>query len=273
VLQQLGVAMSAEDPLLVDARHTGVATFVQAAEEARTHQRLGDARGLVEMARTIDPQSPELAREAATIGSEQSAVETAAASSQQQAGIQVLKDKLAQQSDAGDVAGASVTATALRRVLAGSLYVSTELPAKLIAAYVHAARAQLLAGSVDPALQTIAAGRQKFGSSPELKNLEQRYIIVGDAYDRLSTAVSLNVPEQRHYLEQLRASEGEDYAAIEQMLARTLANRIADQRAANRTALAASLLEAGHTLFPDQGPLLEQGKAGALPNTPLAVGQ
>jgi serine/threonine protein kinase len=273
LLQQLATAMSADDPLLVDARHTGVATFVRAAEEARTHQRLADARGLVEIARTIDPQSAELAREAATIGTEQSAAEASAASSQQQAGIQVLKDKLSQQSDAGDVAGASATANALRRVLAGSVYVSTELPQKLVAAYAHAARSQLLAGSVDPALQTIAAGRQKFGSAPELKNLEQRYIVAGDAYDRLSTAVALNVAEQRHFLELLRASEGDDYPAIEQMLARTLANRIADQRAANRPTVAVSLLEAGHTVFPDQAALLEQGKAGALPNTPLPVSQ
>jgi serine/threonine protein kinase len=273
LLQQLGTAMPVNDPMLVDARHTGVETFVRAAEDARTHQRFADAASLVELARTVDPEAPEAAREAASIAADQSAAEASAANSQQQAGIQVLKDKLTQQSDAGDVAGTTATATALRRVLAGSLYVSTELPQKQIAAYVHMARSQLLAGGVDAALQTIAAGRQKFGTAPELKNLEQRYIVVGDAWDRLSTAVALNVSEQRHYLDQLRGSEGDDYAAIEQMLARTLANRIADQRAANRATLATSLLEAGRTLFPDEAALLEQGKAGALPNTPLAVSQ
>jgi len=273
LLQQLSSAMPADDPLLADARHTGVQTFIHAAEDARTHQRLADARNLIDVARTIDPQSADLAREAAAIGTDQSAAEASAASSQQQAGIQVLKDKLTQQSAAGDVAGATATANALRRVLAGSVYVSTELPQKLISAYVHLAHSQLLAGSVDPALQTIAAGRQKFGTAPDLKNLEQRYIVVGDAYDRLSTAVALNVAEQRHFLDQLRATEGDDYPAIEQMLARTLANRIADQRAAGRPTVAGSLLDAGRTVFADQSALLEQGKPGALPNTPLPVSQ
>ena len=144
----------------------GCATFVRAAEDARTHQRLADARGLVESRAPIDPQSAELAREAATIGTEtvrgrglggQFAAAGGNPGAQGQA-LAAIRRR--------DVAGASATANALRRVLAGSVYVSTELPQKLVAAYAHAARSQLLAGSVDPALQTIAAGRQKFGSAP-----------------------------------------------------------------------------------------------------------
>jgi len=55
------------------------------------------------------------------------------------------------------------------------------------------------------------------------------------------------------------------------MLAQTLANRIADERAANRATVAAGLLEAGRAVFPSYTAQLDQGTAGALPKTGLAV--
>jgi hypothetical protein len=49
------------------------------------------------------------------------------------------------------------------------------------------------------------------------------------------------------------------------MLATTLGDRIADERAADRPVLAASLLRSGREIFPDDVALLERGKAGVLP--------
>jgi hypothetical protein len=81
----------------------------------------------------------------------------------------------------------------------------------------------------------------------------------------------LNVAEQRRYLDTIKASEGSDFHSVEQMLARTLANRIADQKAANRTSLVEGLLEAGRRVFPEYATVLDQGTAGALPKTQLEV--
>jgi len=79
------------------------------------------------------------------------------------------------------------------------------------------------------------------------------------------------VAEQKRYLDNLRVSEGSDFANVEQMLARTLANRIADQKAANRASLVDGLLDAGRRVFPEYAALLEQGTAGALPKAQLEV--
>jgi hypothetical protein len=55
------------------------------------------------------------------------------------------------------------------------------------------------------------------------------------------------------------------------MLAQTLADRIADQRAANREAVADKLAEAGKEVFPSYAALLGRGRAGALPTAPNMV--
>jgi hypothetical protein len=270
-LQRLGSSMRADDPLLQDARRVGGEVFVKAAAEARSRGRLDEARSLLASGRTIDPQSAALKQEAGTVQVEQQRKQEVVDDSAQREGIDMLKRKLVEQVNAGNMQGAETTANALRRVLAGSVYVSAEMPKLFIAGYAALAKRQMLAGQVDESMQTLAAGRRKFGTAPELKNMEQRYVVAGDAYDRLSTAVTLNVAEQRGYLEKLRASEGADFHAMELMLARTLANRIADQRAANRAPVAAAVLAAGKQLFPEHGALLEQGTAGALPRTGLEV--
>ena len=90
-----------------------------------------------------------------------------------------------------------------------------------------------------------------------MKRLEVRYVTIAEIYDVLSTAVALNTSEQRAALEQLRITEGDDYDATEQMLARTLGSRIADERAADRPLLAASLLRSGREIFPDEAALLD----------------
>ncbi len=139
-------------------------------------------------------------------------------------------------------------------------------------AYAARARLQLLAGEVDAALQTLAAGRQKFGKSPLLRDLEAHYVVIGDAYDRLRWGVKLDVPGVQSYLQQIPALEPGDAASIQVMLAQTLSNRIADQRTAGRSTIADELLASGRSLFPDLADLLTQGKAGALPAGGIEVG-
>jgi hypothetical protein len=180
--------------------------------------------------------------------------------------LDILKSTLADQVAAGDIAGASATVAELRRRAGTGAYVTHDTTQALIDTYVHRAKAQFAAGDVDGALQTLATSRKKFGKEPQLKNLETRYVAVGDIYDHLRSAVSLNASDQQSELEGLRASEGEEYPVAEQMLARTLANRIADEKAANRPSVATTLLAAGRKMFPDNAQLLEQGTAGALPN-------
>jgi hypothetical protein len=143
----------------------------------------------------------------------------------------------------------------------------------VILSYVHLAKTQFAGGQVNPALQTLEDGRKKFGKSPELKDLQARYVSAADLYDRLSTAVVLNVTATKSALDDLRAAEGEEYEVAAQMLAQTLADRIADQRAANRDAVADKLVEAGKQVFPNYGALLGRGRAGALPATPITVNE
>jgi serine/threonine protein kinase len=271
LLEKLTPLLPPDDTALTEARRVAVATFVHTAADAREAKRFPAATSALALARQFDPQSQDVARESAALEHDRSAVESAAAHEEQQQGIDALKSKLASQAASGDMAGATATANYLRRVLAGSVYIARDMPQVLIDGYLHLARSQLAAGHVDASLQTLGAARQKFGSAPDLKNLEIRYVAVGDAYDRLSTAVSLNVTEQRRALDKLRASEGAEYPITEHMLARTLANRIADERAAGRTTVAATLLEGGRAVFPDSAAVLEQGTAGALPKTGLAV--
>jgi hypothetical protein len=121
------------------------------------------------------------------------------------------------------------------------------------------------------ALDTLQDGRKKFGKSPELKDLQARYLAAADLYDRLGTAVVLNVTATKHALDDLRATEGEEYEVAAQMLAQTLADRIADQRAANRAAVADKLAEAGKEVFPNYAGLLGRGRAGALAAAPNTV--
>jgi len=59
-----------------------------------------------------------------------------------------------------------------------------------------------------------------------------------------------------------------------EMLARTLANDIADQRArADRPAVIARLLESGRKLFPEHADLLEHGTAGVLDPSQIVVAE
>lgn len=189
---------------------------------------------------------------------------------EKRAGYEMLKEKFETQAASGDLAGAGVTAAALGRNAGDSVYVTRDVPRILISSYLHLAKTQFAGGQVDPALQTLAAGRKKFGRSPELKDLEVRYVAAGDIYDRLSGAVALNVADTRQSLEALRVSEGDEYETAVQMLVQTLADRIADQRAANRASVADKLLADGREIFPSYIGLLSRGTPGLLPDTSVS---
>lgn len=149
---------------------------------------------------------------------------------------------------------------------------SRDIASALETAYGARARLQVLAGEVDAALQTLTAARQKFGKSATLRDLEAHYVVIGDAYDRLRLGVKLDVPGLQGYLQQIRTLEPGDATSIELMLAQTLSNRIADQRAAGRGTIAEELLTSGRTLFPDFADMLSGGKAGALPASGIELG-
>ncbi len=147
-----------------------------------------------------------------------------------------------------------------------------EVAHALETAYGTRARAQMLDGKVDAALQTLGAGRQSFGKSVALRDREAHYVVIGDTYDRLRMAVKLDVTEMRGYLERIRSLEPDDATSIEGMLVQTLSNRIADQRAAGRATVADELLNSGRDLFPAWTEQLARGKSGVLPAAGVEIG-
>ena len=185
--------------------------------------------------------------------------------------VEILKEELETQAAAGNTKGASAAASALARAAPGSVYVTRDVPQLLMSSWVNLAKAEFAAGHVDDALQTLAEGRRHFGRSAELKALESRYVAAGDIYDRLSSAVAINVADTQQSLEALRVQAGDEYEVAAQMLAQTLADRIADEHAADRGAVADRLLQSGQKLFPNHAALLGHGTAGVLPNTPISV--
>ena len=197
--------------------------------------------------------------------------ESVSESEQKRAGTEILKEQFETQAAAGDVVEASATANSLARALPGSVFVTRDVPRMLIDGYAHRARTEFAGGKVNESLQTLKEGRRKFGKSPDLKDLEARYVMAADIYDRLSSAVALNVADTTRSLDELKSTEGNEYEAAAQMLAQTLADRIADQQAAGRQAVADKLLEAGKQIFPDYRNILARGTPGVLQATPIIV--
>jgi serine/threonine protein kinase len=191
---------------------------------------------------------------------------------EKRAAFAMLREQFETQALAGDTAGALNLAKALKRASPGSNYVAQDVPRILGLSYVHLAKTQFAGGQVIESLQTIADARTKYPKSVELRNLDVRYISAANVYDRLRYAVALNADDMQHYLNDLQTAEGDEYDTAAQMLAQTLADRIADQRAADRTAVADKLLETGKQLFPNYVGILGRGRAGALPDAPLTVG-
>jgi hypothetical protein len=286
LIAKLAVAAPPDDAGIAKARQSGVATFVAAAEQARSRRQFDEAGNSLSIAGSFNAQAPEIVSESAAIERDQATQAALPAQASQPAqsaqldgrasdlkhtNIEMLKEQFETQAAAGDVTGATTTANTLARSYAGSAYVSREVPRILSLSYVHLAKTQFAGGQVNAALQTLKDGRRKFGKSPDLKDLEARYVSAADLYDRLSTAVVLNVSATKLALDELRTAEGEEYEVAAQMLAQTLADRIADQRAANREAVADKLAEAGKEVFPNYAGLLGRGRAGALQVTPNIV--
>jgi hypothetical protein len=109
-----------------------------------------------------------------------------------------------------------------------------------------------------------------------LKDLEVAYDRVEEEVERINLAPSLNLKDHQAWIDEIRTLSGDGYADVEQMLARTLANDIADQRArGDRANVVSNLTAAGRKLFPEYAALLEQGKAGTQdsPSSPIVVAE
>ncbi len=257
------------DPRIAQAKTIGAHTFAQAAAEARKRKDYNQATDLLATAQSFDAQSSEVTAETEALNRERTKGDSRVARSPDQSlknqiAAETLKDKLIEQAFAGDIVGANTSAEQLAKAMPGSVFVAHDIPDILSRAYQNLARRQFAEGHVDLALTTLQAGRRKVPRSEDLETLQQRYTSAGEFYDTLASAVTLNVTQKKLALQQLRATEGEDYAAAEKMFAQTLANRIADQRAANRPSVANSLLASGRELFPDYATQLTQGTAGIL---------
>jgi hypothetical protein len=143
-----------------------------------------------------------------------------------------------------------------------------------IQGYIEQARQQMQSGNTAAALATIASARRKYANAPALKNLEIVYDRVEEEVERINMAPTLNVQNHAAWIAEIRDLSGEDFPAIDQMLARTLANDIADQRArADRPAVITRLLDSGRKLFPNYADVLEHGTAGVLDPAQIAVAE
>jgi serine/threonine protein kinase len=187
------------------------------------------------------------------------------------ASVEILREQIERQADEGDVDGAATTARLLQRTTPGSSYVAREIPRLLPLSYINLAKTQFASGKMIESLQTIETGRHKYGASTELKDLHFRYVAVANIYDPLRFAVALNASDMKSRVADLKPGEGNEYDTATRMLAQTLADRIADQRAAQRDVIADRLLEAGKQIFPNYAEMLSTGKAGALPDAPIEI--
>jgi hypothetical protein len=286
---------SPNDPEIPEARQFGVRTFVTAAAQARSRHQLDQADALIAIAKSLNPQASEVLLEslaldrARTNGGNQQAKldsgEQTASSSKPPApaqpqpnqdkrataAIEPLRVQFETQAAAGDITGATNTAKLLSRAAPGTSYVVQEVPRILALSYVKLAKSQFAGGKVNEALETLADGRKKFSRSTDVQELQVRYAAAAELYDRLSTAVVLNVSDMGRRLTELQTREGDEYNAAAQMLAQTLADRIADHKAANRDAVADKLLAAGKELFPTYTGILTRGRAGALSSGPIPL--
>jgi hypothetical protein len=303
---------SPDDPEIPQARQFGVHTFVTAAGQARSRHQLDQADALIAIAKSLNPQAPEVLLESVAVdrarssGSDQpsktdSGEKTAsnssspplplpqsqtlpqslpqAQASQAQpnqdkrgaAATEALRVQFETQAAAGDITGATNTAKMISRTAPGTSYVVNDVPRILSLSYVKLAKTQFAGGQVNEALETLADGRKKFSKSTEVQELQVRYAAAAEIYDRLSTAVVLNASDMGRRLAELQTREGDEYNAAAQMLAQTLADRIADHKAANRDAVAEKLLTAGKELFPTYTGILTRGRPGALSSGPIVL--
>jgi serine/threonine protein kinase len=245
----LAAVAPGDDPLIRDAREMSDTTFQLAAEEARNHGRLDEAREYLAVGLTVHPQSPALTRAALDLAATAPAAQGVAPAT-----AAVMPPKT-QPTPTPTPTPAATLAPAPRS----------------LDAFMAQARQQMSQGDMDAALQTIADGRRKFGGSQPLKDLEITYDRVAEEVERINMAPFVHVRDHAQWLSEIRSLAGDDYPQIEQMLARALANDIADQRLRpDRSRLATELLASGRMLFPEYAALLEHGKAGTLDESQVA---
>jgi serine/threonine protein kinase len=271
-------AVAADDPLLKEARDSSDLTFKVAADNARAQQRPDEAREFLAMGLSVNAQSGELTRAALEIATPQTEVakpqtEVAKPPSHPD-GVDRLKEQLTQQVAAGDIDAATKTAATLRSTIGGSATAANDLQQQVIESYLQHAKQQMASGNTATALETIAGARKRFANAPQLRNLEITYDRVEEEVERINSAPSLNVADHQEWIGEIRSLSGDDFPAIEQMLAQTLANDIADQRArGDRQSVVTSLLNSGRKLFPEYAAVLEHGTAGVLDPKQIVIAE
>jgi serine/threonine protein kinase len=280
---QLNVAMKnvvafapPDDPLLTDARETSDTTFQLAADDARSRKAYDQAREYLSMGLSANSQSAALTRAMLELAKATPAVAASvpapvpAATAQPAPVPAVAKTEPA-------VAKTEPAVAKVEPTPASAKTPAEAATSSAVDQIIQQARQQMSDGKVDQALGTLQEARnnRKFANDPRIRNLELTYDRVGEEHDRFDFAASVNVAKHQEYLSEIRSFAGdEDYPAIEQMLARALANDIADQKTrGDRANVVASLLKSGRALFPEYADLLEHGQAGTTdaPATPGAA--
>ncbi len=261
-----------DDPLLKEARDLSDRTFTQAADDARAHQHLEDAKQFLALGLLVNQQSSELARRQAELLDQQQG--EPAPSGSEVAGAPTPAPAASTGPTVVENAGAAKVAEVLRGSANPQPQPRANPQQQAIDNALQEAKQQMADGNPALALQTIATARRKFAGSPQLKSLEITYDRVAEEVERINMAPSLNVNDHQQWINEIRELAGDEYPAIEQMLARTVANDIADQRArSNRPAVVASLLESGRKLFPQYANQLEHGTAGVLDPSQIVVAE
>jgi hypothetical protein len=268
-IKSLAALAPGDDPMIRDGREISDRTFQAAAANAREHQRPDEAREYLAMGLSVNEQSAVLTREAIAIAQAQPAAESVKAQPSAIAAIAAsAADAAVKTSPARNP-----TATPAGVAVFPTATAATDAPPQTVEGFAQRARQQMLDGNTTQALDTLAAGRKRFGGAAALKTLEITYDRVAEEFDRISNTGTLSLKDHQQWLSEIQTLAGDQYAQIEQMLARTLANDIADQKAADRSAVVANLTDAGRKLFPEYAALLDQGKAGTQdgPNDPRVV--
>jgi serine/threonine protein kinase len=281
-LKSLSALAPGDDPMARDGRDISDRTFQTAAANARAHQRPDEAREYLAMGLSVNQQSAVLTREAIAIAQLQPTVEPAPAPEVAKTPQQETPPPKAAQPpttvmDASAspapalVAKTNVVHSPTATPAAAPAAAAPNAPPQSMDGFVQRARQQMFDGNTAQALDTIAAGRKKYSGATPLKDLEITYDRVEEEFERISNTGSLPMKTHQEWLSEIHTLSGDGYSQIEQMLARTLANDIADQEAAGRSAVVANLLDAGRKLFPEYATLLEQGKAGTQDVPQIAV--
>jgi serine/threonine protein kinase len=267
-IKSVSAIAAADDPLIKDARETSDTTFQLAADDARSRRDYNQAGEALSMGLSVNPQSGALLRAQLEVAKGPPLAPPPAAPTVAKTEAATGPAKLPVQAPAApspSSAAHPIPAAATAPSVAASAPTPTGVELVM-----QQARQQMSDGNVDQSLDTIQAALRKYGNDGRLKTLGVTYARVGEEHDRLNPTGSVDVKSHQDYLSEIRSFAGDDdYPQIEQMLARTLADDIAEQRARDRTNVVQGLLKSGRTLFPEYAELLEHGHAA--PADPIAT--